>query len=129
MFAAFLVALSLAPTSPAIKTITSADNGKTVTIAKSQQLHVDLAECGSCGYSWRTTTKPDAKVLTTGKSTTKDPDCPPPKQGEPECVGGGHTRVFRYTGKATGKTTLRLEYFGPGRKKSSKTFRVTVRVR
>ncbi|WP_028066540.1 protease inhibitor I42 family protein [Solirubrobacter soli] len=127
--AAFLVALSLANAGPATKTLTSADNGKTITIAKSQELRVDLKECGSCGFSWRTTAKPDPKVLTTRPAITKNPDCPTPKPGDPTCVGGGYTRVFRYAGKADGQTKLRLEYFGPGKKKSSKTFRVTIRVR
>src|SRR5262245_10945640 len=129
MLAALLVALSLASAAPATKTLTSADNGKTVTIAKGQGLHVELDECGSCGYSWRTTAKPDPKVLTRRPATTKDPTCPETDQDEPACVGGSHTRVFRYTGKANGRTKLRLEYFGPGRSKSTKTFRITVRVR
>jgi predicted secreted protein len=123
MLTAFLVALSLVNAAPATKTLTSADSGKTVTIAKHQALHIDLSECGSCGYSWKTTAKPDPKVLTHRTTLHKDPTCQAP------CTGGSYTTVFRYDGKAAGRTTLKLEYFGPGKSKSSKTFRITVRVR
>src|SRR3954451_11397812 len=123
MLTALLVALSLANAAPATKTLTAADSGKTVTIARGQALHVALSECGSCGYRWKTTRKPDPKVLSRRPNGHKDPTCEPP------CTGGSDTTVFRYTGKATGRTKLRLEYFGPGRSSSSKTFRVTVRVR
>ena len=123
MIASLLVALSLVNVAPATKTVTSKDNGSTITIAKSQPLRVELSECGSCGYSWRTTAKPDPKVLSRRPSLHKDQTCEPP------CTGGNDTIVFRYTGKATGRTKIRLEYFGPGKSKSSKTFRITVRVR
>jgi predicted secreted protein len=123
MLTVLLAALSLASAAPATKTLTAKDNGKTVTIAAAQKLDVDLSECGSCGYRWKTTTKPDPKVLTRRAQLHKDQTC------QPRCVGGSDTTVFRYTGKATGRTSLRLEYFGPGKSKSSKTFRITVRVR
>jgi hypothetical protein len=80
------------------------------------------------GYRWKTTAKPDPKVLTARPPTAEDPDCKPPDPGQPACAEGGYTRVFRYTGRATGRTKLRLEYFGPGKAKSSDTFRITVRV-
>src|SRR4051794_4168778 len=129
MFPALLVAVSLANTAPPMRIVTSADNGKTITIAKHQGLHIDLDECGSCGFDWETTAKPNPKVLARRSSTTKDPTCPPPKPGQPQCVGGSYTRVFRYTGKATGRTKLRLGYFGPGQSEPADTFRLTVRVR
>jgi predicted secreted protein len=123
MLTALLVALSVATTAPATKTLTSADNGKTVTIAKSQRLNIALSECGSCGFSWRTTAKPDRTVLSRRPNVHKDSTCKPP------CTGGQYTNVFRYTGKASGRTKIRLAYFGPGKSKSSKSFRITVRVR
>jgi predicted secreted protein len=123
MIATLVVALSLVNAAPATRTITSQDNGKTITIARSQPLHVELSACGSCGYSWRTTAKPDPKVLSRRPNLHKDQTCEPP------CTGGSDTVVFRYTGKATGRTRIRLGYFGPGKSKSSKTFRITVRVR
>ena len=121
--AALLLALSLTNAAPATKTVTSADNGKTITIAKHQALHIGLGECGSCGYSWKTTVKPDAKVLKRRAVLHTDPTCQAP------CTGGSYTKVFRYEGKAAGRTKIRLEYFGPGKSKSSNTFRLTVRVR
>src|SRR3954453_1615452 len=122
--AALLVTLSLANAAPATKTLTSADSGKTVTIAKQQRLQIKLTECGSCGYRWATTVKPDPKVLTRRPNLHKgNHSCQPP------CTGGSYTDIFRYTGKATGRTTVQLEYFPPGQSKSSDTFRITVRVR
>src|SRR3954471_15121200 len=99
MLPALLVALSLTPAAPAATTVTSADAGKTITIAKKQKLQIELSECGSCGYRWKTTTKPNSKILTRGAPRTKDPTC-----SEPMCVGGSYTRVFPYTGKAAGRT-------------------------
>ena len=124
MLTAFLVALSLVNAAPATKTVTSADAGKTITIAKHQKLQIELSECGGCGYRWKTTRKPSAKVLTRGTPRTKDPTCQ-----EPQCVGGSYTRVFPYRGRATGRTKIRLEYFGPGKPDSSEAFGITVRVR
>src|SRR5215470_9839717 len=130
MIAALLVALTLTNAAPATKTVTSADAGKTITIAKNQKLQVELSECGSCGYRWKTTAKPNPKVLTRGGPRTKDPTCPPSTDpSQPQCVGGSHTRVFPYTGKATGRTKLRLEYFGPSMSDSSEAFQITIRVR
>jgi predicted secreted protein len=122
MLTALLVALSFANAAPATKTLTAADSGRTVTLTSHQGLHIELAECGSCGYSWKTTTKPDPTVLTQRPATHKDPTCTAP------CTGGSDTVVFRYVGKAKGRTTLRLAYFGPGQRKPAKTFRLTVRV-
>ena len=58
MLTALLVAVSLLPAAPATKVLTQADSGKTVTIAANQRLEVELRECGSCGYTWKTTTNP-----------------------------------------------------------------------
>src|SRR6478752_6605215 len=123
MLTAFLVALSFVNAAPATKTVTSADAGKTITIAKHQKLNVELSECGSCGYKWKTTRKPNATVLTRRSQIRKDSTCEEP------CAGGSYTTVFRYTGKAAGRTTLRLEYFGPGKADASDTFQITIRVR
>ena len=123
MLTSLLVALSLTTATPAVKTMDIKDSGKTVTISKKQPLHIELSECGSCGYRWKTTLKPDPKVLERLPNTHNGQNCQTP------CTGGSYTTVFRYDGKATGRTTLKLEYFGPGKKKSSKTFRLTVKVR
>jgi len=124
MLAVVLIALGLTSAAPATKTVTSADAGKTIVIAKHQKLQIELSECGSCGYRWKTTIKPSGKVLTRGAPRTKDPTCQ-----DPPCTGGSETRVFPYTGKGTGKTKIRLEYFGPGKQDSSESFQITVRVR
>src|SRR3954468_21543696 len=112
MLPALLVALSLVNAAPATKTLTSADSGKTVTIAKHQELRIDLRTCGTCGYSWRTTAKPDPKVLKRRPNLRKSNN----KCVEP-CAGGSYTSIFRYEGRANGRTALRIEYFGPGNSK------------
>src|SRR4051812_15560929 len=105
MITSFLVALGLATATPAVKTLDIKDSGKTVTISKQQPLRIELNECGSCGYRWRTTVKPDPKVLKRLPNTRKGQTCQAP------CTGGSYTTVFHYDGKATGHTTLKLEYF------------------
>ena|ERR1700754_613111 len=124
MFTAVLVAVSLAGTAPAERVLTKADSGTTVTIAANEQLEIELSECRTCGYRWKTTAKPDPRVLTRRPQGRKDPACQPPS-----CIGGSSTTVFRYTGDGIGRTRIRLQYFGPGQSKASGTFRVTVRVR
>jgi predicted secreted protein len=126
VLAALLIAFSLAHAAPATKTLTVSDSGKTVTIAANQKLQIKLEECGSCGYRWSTTVKPDPKVLTRRPQGHSNP----PACSAPPCpVGGSTTTLFRYEGKADGTTTLRLGYVGPGKSKPSKTFRLVVRVR
>jgi hypothetical protein len=135
VLAVLLAAFSLAYAAPATKTLTIVDSGKTVTIAPHQRLQIKLSECrGSCGYAWKTTVKPDPKVLTRRpQGHSKPPACPDPDpnspSAEPCTVGGSTSTLFRYEGKAAGGTTLRLGYFGPGKSKPSKSFRLTVRVR
>ncbi len=134
MLAVLLVALSLAA-APATKTVTKADDGKTVTISQHQVLQIKLDECGGCGYSWRTTLKPDPKVLKLRAVLEKVQPCPTPDPStpnqQPPCpTGRPETTVFRYDGKAAGRTALRLGNFGPGRNsKAADGFRLTVRVR
>src|SRR4051794_14474886 len=98
MLTAFLVAISLVNAAPATKTVTSADDGKTITVATQQKLEIELSECSGCGYGWKTTRKPSSKVLTRGAPGTKDPTCK-----KASCVGGSYTRVFPYRGKAAGR--------------------------
>jgi predicted secreted protein len=130
MLTALLVTLSLANAAPATRTVTSADAGKTITIVKHQKLQVELSECGSCGYRWKTTARPDPKLLTRGAPRTKEPTCPPSTYpSQPQCVGGSYTRVFPYTGKSLGRTKLRLEYLGRSSSDSSQAFQITIRVR
>ena len=121
MLTALIVALSLTTATPAVKMLDISDSGKTVTIAKKQPLHIALNTCPSCGYSWRTKTKPDPKILKRLPNTSNGRTCQTP------CTGGSYNTVFRYDGKGAGTTTLKLEYFGRG--KVVKTFRLTVRVR
>jgi hypothetical protein len=126
-----LVAVSLANAAPAPTTVTFDDSGKTITIAAHQRLQIELYECGNCGSSWVTTLKPDPNVLTRRPQVHKAPNCPSPYPSDPRdvpCVGG-HTTVFRYEGKAAGRTTLRLGDIKPGNSQPSKNFRLNVRVR
>src|SRR4051812_40163009 len=130
MLAVLLVALSLtnAAPAPAPKTVTEADSGKTVTIAKHQMLKIVLDECrGSCGYSWSTIATPDPAILTRRSVTHFEQPCPT----EGPCPTGRPANItFRYEGIKSGSTTLRLGYFGPGiDHKQADTFRLSVRVR
>ncbi len=126
MIPLLLVALGLAHAAPAPKTVTESDKGRTVAIAPHQLLRIKLDECGSCGYGWETTRKPDPAVLSHRKTIRTQPSCT-----QLVCpVGGDDTVVFRYVGNGAGRTKLRLGYFGPGRPtKPTASFGLTVRVR
>ena len=125
-----LVAFSLAHAAPAPKTLTEADSGKTVTIAPHQLLRIELDEASDGGFEWLTTVKPDPAVLTQRKTRRTSPPCPT-REGRVCPVGAPVTVYFRYVGKASGRTKLRLgEYrFGRRSTKPAESFRVTVRVR
>jgi hypothetical protein len=127
VLAVLLAAFSLASAAPATKTVTIDVSGTAIAIGPQQRLQIKLSECrASCGYTWKTIAKPDPKVLTRLPQIHSEP----PTCSEPPCpVGGSTTTLFRYVGKARGRTTLRLGYFGPGKSKPSKRFELTVRVR
>jgi predicted secreted protein len=119
-----LTIASPAPAAPPAKVLTFADSGKTVSLARGQALRIRLEVCGGCGYHWETRTAPDTQVLRRqSQQQEKSDDCEPP------CVGGSTFTIFRYVGRASGRTTLRLGYIPPGSSKPSKSFRLTVRVR
>jgi hypothetical protein len=127
VLAVLLAAFSLASAAPVTKTMTIDDSGTAVAIAPQQRVEIKLSECrSSCGYTWKTISKPDPEVLTRLPQIHSEP----PACSVPPCpVGGNTTTRFRYAGNARGRTTLRLGYFGPGKSKPSKTFELTVRVR
>ena len=129
MIPLLLVAAGLAHAAPAPKTVTAAASGTTVTIAPHQLLRIKLDEAADGGFEWLTTVKPDPAVLTQRKTRRTTPPCPP--QPQPCPLGRPVTAYFRYVGKATGRTKLRLgEYrFGRRSSKPAESFRVTVRVR
>ena len=131
MIPLLLVAASLAhaPAS-APKTVTASANGTTVTIAPHQLLRIKLDEASDGGFEWLTTIKPDPAVLGHRKTRRTSPPCPT-REGQVCPVGAPVTVYFRYVGKASGQTKLRLgEYrFGRRSSKPAESFRVTVRVR
>src|SRR4051794_13989269 len=102
MLAALVIALTLMQAAPAPKTVTKADNGKTVTIAPHQVLKLTLDECsGSCGYSWETTVKPDPKILKRRSVSHWQEPCPTPDPSTPNVVapcpvGRPETVTLRY---------------------------------
>ena len=124
--AALVLLLALAPaTSAAPKTriLTVKDSGKTVTLVPGQRLRIELEVCYSCGYHWETTRAPSKQVLTRQKQLQRGNGCAAP------CAGGSATTIFRYLGRAAGRTSLRLSYIPPGSTKPAKRFNLTVRVR
>jgi predicted secreted protein len=125
-----LVAASLAHAAPAPKTVTASANGTTVTIAPHQLLRIKLDEASDGGLEWLTTVKPDPAVLAHRKTRRTSPPCPTP-DGQACPVGAPVTVYFRYVGKASGETKLRLSEYRFGRRSSkpAESFRLTVRVR
>jgi predicted secreted protein len=100
------------------RTLTASANGTTVKVKRGDKIVIRLASCtSSCGYSWRTTKKPNASILRRTGATLEN--------GQ-----GGQTQVLRYSARSAGRTSLQLRYFPPGQgRKPEKTFGITVVVR
>ncbi len=118
---AAVLASTPAAAAPPTKVLTLADSGTTVHIVVGQRLSVRLDACPSCGFHWATRTAPAASILRR-LAQMQTGGCKAP------CVGGDVTKIFRYSGRAAGTTSLRLEYLPPGSKTPAKTFRLRVRV-
>ena len=104
-------------------TITEANNGQTITLAKGATLAVTLASNPTTGFQWTVDPIEPSKLKQTGEPSYVS-DCP---DGRPGC--GGH-QTFTFTATAAGRATLRLIYhrsFEPG-KPPADAFEVTVKV-
>jgi len=121
-----VVALAFPALADAKIVVHKRDSGKTITLAPGEQLVVKLTECAPCGYSWRYGIPPDKRILKRTRSTYTNP---PGTNDNPPTVGGAGTRSIFYVGKASGRTKLRLDYFGPGGGAAADHFRLTIKVK
>ena len=87
-------------------TLTEADSGKAISLAKGQPLVLRLAANATTGFAWQTATAPIAAVLTTVSSDYES-------SATPGLVGAGGTQVLKYQGAGAGQTPLRLIYVQP----------------
>jgi inhibitor of cysteine peptidase len=112
------------PVKEPAKTLTEADNGKSVTVKVGDLVAISLKGNPTTGYSWRT-----AKL--DGKSIEQSGD---PKYTvdahQPGMVGVGGMFVFIFKATKPGKTEVNLEYVRPWEKnkKPAKTFTATIEV-
>ncbi len=127
VFAMGIVASADEPKSPVkepAKTLTEADNGKTVTVKVGDLVAISLKGNPTTGYSWRTAELDGKAVEQAGdpKYTTN----PHPKG----MVGVGGTFEFKFNAAKAGKTVVNLEYVRPWEKgkKPVKTFTTTIEV-
>ncbi len=87
----------------AAMTITEAENGQTITVAKGGTLTVTLASNPTTGFQW-TVDQPDPSKLKQVGEPAYTSDCPDGRSG---C--GGH-QTFAFTATGSGQTVLRLIY-------------------
>jgi len=99
-----------------------ADNEKTVSLAKGDELEVRLEAQLGTGYSWRVTEFDEHLLNRVGEPAVESP-----KDAQP---GSKEVQVFRYQAKAAGQSTLALEYARPWEKDKPplRRFRVSLRV-
>jgi len=101
-------------------TLSESDNGKKISLAKGQILHLSLAGNPSTGYSWSYSKELDQLVL---KETNHDfiPDS--------ELPGAGGTDILEFKAQGAGSTTISLKYSRSWENvKPDKTFQVEVTV-
>lgn len=109
---------------PSNTTVTPANDGKTVTIAKGTKLTISLADNNpSTGYSWQYKTKPSATILKSVSDATS-----PPAQTQPPTVSAPQPRTIVYRALKTGRTKIALEYIGPDRTTVGDSLSITVKV-
>ncbi len=107
-------------TTGTIMVVTEADDGTTVSIAKGQELSVQLPANPSTGYSWVASDTPQFLALQ-GEPTFET--------GAPDgVVGAGGTQTTVFVATATGTGKLMMDYVRPWESgvKPEKTFSVTI---
>ncbi len=84
-------------------TIKSADNGKTITVKKSQSFNVLFEkECVGCRFIW-TLTNSDTKIVSKPTESYSNPSCK-------DCDGGNQDHTFTFKAIKAGKTKLNFDY-------------------
>jgi len=99
--ALFLLAFCPAPARAATKTVTDADNGKTVTIKMGDVLEVRLHANPTTGFAWYLEKQSTPLLKLTGQTQTQTP------QG---VLGAPVVQIFEFAPKATGTGVLLLHY-------------------
>lgn len=103
------------------RVVTASANGKTVRLARTAVLRIDLAENPGTGYAWRITSRPAAGTLRLLSDHFVADSHPA------GVVGAGGTRMWRYRGGRPGRTSVVIKLFPPGTAtKPAQAFRLTV---
>lgn len=88
----------------AIRTLTSADNNKTVTLKKGAAFKVVFKEeCIGCAKIWEITGQDKQKIALL-REANANPSCT-------NCEGGSQDHIFYFKVKDTGQSTLSFQYF------------------
>jgi predicted secreted protein len=117
-----------APSPPKITADVNIDeesDGKTITLAVGQKMHINLRDNPSTGYHWKETNDSDSGVLASlGPQSYKSDPAPAGMVGVPG------TSISSYQAKKTGTQTLRWAHMPPGAGQPPAeilTFRIMVR--
>ncbi|MGA2052682.1 MAG: protease inhibitor I42 family protein [Opitutales bacterium] len=90
---------------PTAATMTSDDNGKTITVAVGSPITVTLAANPTTGYQWTVPTLQDTRVVKFVSSSYAGPSSP--------AMGAGGTATFVFQAAGTGISAVRLVYARP----------------
>jgi inhibitor of cysteine peptidase len=105
--------------------LTEEDNGRAITIAVGECFDVRLKSNVTTGYEWQLVEMDTSILENTDKEYVQD-------IAPPGMAGVGGTEIWDFTGRAPGRTDLRLEYrrpWEPVEKKPEDTFEIEVTVR
>lgn len=102
--------------------ITQDQNGEEVALKPAEAATVALETCPGCGYEWRITSEPDAKVVVFEGSENQRREQP---ADGPPIVGGNEMIHFDFRATGPGTTTVEIGYFPPAMDDAEETFSVT----
>jgi predicted secreted protein len=106
-----------------VRVYTQADSGRTVRATVGSTFKIRLTNCGSCGYRWRYSHRPDPQVMRVVHISTRS-------ETKPGQVGGNERVTYTIRAVGRGTTSIGLVDQGPGTNpKIARRFHLKVIVR
>jgi inhibitor of cysteine peptidase len=103
------------------RVVSESSNEQTIHLDVGATLAIELHETPGTGYAWRTTARPNARILRLLSARYV------PAPHHPGIVGTGGEAVWRYRAQHPGRASTLIKLFPPGaRRKAVRAFHLTV---